>query len=91
MYTGSGSCSTCQKCTPRHEITGTATGDEPPARSNMSVLRGTGQGVGRGWAVGWGAENKSGGLKNEEIWVGLGARTVIGIKPRELLQGLPGV
>ena len=45
------------------------------------------QGVGSGW----GAENKSGGLKNEEIWVGLGARTVIGIKPRELLQGLPGV
>ena len=38
--------------------------------------------VGRGW---W-AENKSGGLKNEEIWVGLGARTVIGIKPREFLQ-----
>ena len=46
--------------------------------------------VGRG-GQGVGAENKSGGLKNEEIWVGLGARTVIGIKPRELLQGLPGV
>ena len=46
-----------------------------------------GQGVGSGW----GAENKSGGLKNEEIWVGLGARTVIGIKPREFLQGLLGV